>query len=336
MNTLTTHTESDGRPELSVEDMFEPGHGAHLPAAAAGEEVLNGGTVESGVPGDRRDAAALERLGEIPGDVLCVHGFDGGIAAKSSVRPDAVEEMVQGTASRHEADGTSLGARSRGLCDTPVETCLSAAGISRHMRTEMEQTVIVETVMAHEVPGRVRSTSTLDKIRRGRSATLICRAVNSEVGPGAGLIPMYRELLAGYRPAPRERAVQATAVTVASQYLRRRPEGELWALIGGELTDPAKVGFEDRIDSLAWRVDTHWTVDVISVALRPGQIGVDLTGGRVTRSARALEQILDPSGTAEIRVWTLQSPDLLRAASVRSVPVIAGIELPAAVLHEVA
>jgi hypothetical protein len=335
MNTLTGPTESVVRPELPLEHMFEPRDGAHLPAATASEEVLDRGTVEPGISGDRGDTAPVERFGQMPGDPLCVHGLDGSVTAELSIGPRTGGEMVQRTASRHGDDGTSLGSELRGPCHTPVEYWSQDAGISRHQKSGKEPTMTVETLMAHEVPDRVRMPSTYDKIRRGRAATLICRAVAGGVPSGAELIVLYRELLAEYRPAPRERAVQATAVTVASQYLRQRPDGEMWALIDGRLTDPAKVGFGDRVDALAWRVGADWTVDVISVALRVGQVGPDLTGGRVTRSARALERILDDGGTAEIRVWTLQFPDFLSAVSMRTVPAAAVVESPS-VLREVA
>ncbi len=333
---MTRNDSSRLRPQLPTKDLLEPRNGADLAATATCKKVLDGGTVQVGLSGDCDDAATRQRLDEVLGDALRVDGLDRGVSVEFAVWPGTRDEVVDRPAPRHATDGTTPKDDQRGLCHTQMRSWQTDAGISRQSEPGKEPRVNVEIVMAHEVPDRVRVPSAFDRIRRGRATTLACRAIASEVSGGSGLIPLYRELVSDWRLAPRERAVQATAVTVAAQYLRQRPDGELWAVVSGALTDPAKVGFGDRVDSLAWRSDREWTVDVISVALRPGQLAVDLVGGRIGRSARALEAVLEAGGTAEVRLWTFQSCQFLCAASVRTVPTFTTTEAGATVLREVA
>lgn len=339
MRRTTTRTRNDPsrlRPQLPIKNPFEARNSADLAATATCEKVLKGGTVQVGLSGDSGEASTGQRLDEIPGDALRVDGLDRGVSVELAVRPGARDEVVDRSAPRHATDGTTPGDDPRGLCHTRVRSWQTNAGISRQSDPGKESRVNVEIVMAHEVPSRVRVPSAFDRIRRGRATTLACRAIATEVPGGSGLIPLYRELVSDWRPAPRERAVQATAVTVAAQYLRQRPDGELWAVVGGALTDPARVGFGDRVDSLAWRVGKEWTVDIISVALRAGQLAVDLVGGRIGRSSRALQAVLEEGGTAAVRLWTFQSSQFLHAASVRTVPTVTMTEKSAIVLREVA
>jgi hypothetical protein len=175
----------------------------------------------------------------------------------------------------------------------------------------------VEVLLAHEISRReVRPPTRFTACQRDRATVLVCCGAHSGIR-GSGLLAIYRELAKGLKPVPREQAVKQSSVTFAAAYLATAPQGEVWAVVDRALVDARSIDLASPVDAVAWNVRDSWVVDVISVAVRPGQLKQELSGGRIQRAIDAAEGFLSPGGEAEVRLWSHLLPQALSAATVR-------------------
>lgn len=163
-----------------------------------------------------------------------------------------------------------------------------------------------------------------DRRCRDRATVLVCRAASAGVGPGAGFYRLYQELEPTVRRPGRERAVRAAAATFGSQYLDHVGAdlgggAGCLAVRDGRLVDPSALALDDQLDGICWvqssevcdvgsaggpSVRTTWTIDVLSVAKRPGQLISDCAAGRVQRAVRlAATEGVAEAGAVAVRVF---------------------------------
>jgi hypothetical protein len=173
-----------------------------------------------------------------------------------------------------------------------------------------------------------------DRRCRARATVLACRAASAGIAPGGDIYRLYQELETGVRRPGRERAVRAVAATMVSQYLGLVGAGpgaprfgqvakggalDCWAVRNGRLVDPSHLRLDAQLDGLCWVstgmtltggpsgrpvMRTAWTLDVLSVAKRRGQLISDCAAGRVQRAVRlaATEGVVEADAVA-LRVF---------------------------------
>lgn len=315
--THTSHFNISLGPKANAERPFQSGHRGHLPATDAGEKVVHGRSTDASLEGDTADRAAGERVGESLSDAMCVHDLDRGFGCEATGGPGTGLDEVARRRAGHGDDATTAVHAGRGWepRDTPMAVCAPGVGISRQSGTQ--EGGAVEVLLAHKVSSReARRPSRFVAAQRDRASALICRAAAEGV-TGGRLMELYRAMTDGLPAVHRDASVRASAVSAAARYMLTAPTGIVWGLVDGELVAPAKLGITSHVDAVVWQSCDSWLVDVISVALRRGQLHDDLTRGRVTRVVAAAEAFLEPGQSAEVRVWTHQAPRALAAASIR-------------------